>query len=422
MKIIKKIIFDIIIFIALNGMFLAFMTWSFSIDIGERGKENIGNSLNTLSTETMSPLFDDPKTYWNDLGSDMNLYNIAISKVDNPFVAAVELPWKTKQDVGEFGDRNGSDMVPYWNLVQAIYMPDYDNTGDNSYSRSWHLIVGIVRPLLIHFEVKQIRYILLFSVTGLMFALFYKISVELSWREALAFAVAISARVWWMQSMALTTFTDIFITEAAMMYVISNYKKKWFDKYLDVFFIVVGALTYAAGFFIAPLLTLGMPLVLLILLSNEKDNEIYSWIKIIRNSVIWVLSYGLTMVTKAKLSDILNIESRTEGLVKHYLGLDYSLKERIERILYCFKGATNPGNIKIFFLIIVLVCVLYMVIKNGFTTNDKFWRLAFVGCYPIMWIFIIAEHSKHYWVANITSISFFAFISMILLFINKKKQ
>ena len=74
------------------------------------------------------------------------------------------------------------------------------------------------------------------------------------------------------------------------------------------------------------------------------------------------------------------------------------------------------------FLAVIATFLIYMLCRNGRKRCDCSLQLLFVALYPIGWIFIIYEHSQHYWVANIISIFVYAIFTLFVSHIDEKKN
>lgn len=126
----KKLLLGVGILVALNVIYLLFMTFAFSIPADGKIKENIGLSLYTWQDEDITPIFDDAQSYFQDIGSDLIWANIAATRTNNPILAAIELPYKQVSFEGE-----GDVARKVQHLIQALYYPDSEETISTNYSR-----------------------------------------------------------------------------------------------------------------------------------------------------------------------------------------------------------------------------------------------------------------------------------------------
>lgn len=418
MDILKKIIKCAGIVLGLNIIFIIFLTLTYMIPVDGKIKEHVGNSLYALDGDDKFPVFHDPNGFWNDNSTDMEWINMAVTTKSNPLKGAVGLYWKTTTDeILEGGEAR------YYDLINALYYPDADNTGVMEYSRCGILTVGFLKILFLLYEITDIRYISYFIICSLVLLLFYRLFDIKQKSLIVPLAVAIGMRVWLMQSTCLTTMCDILTAIVAMLAVISMTKKGTFSKGHIYLFLITGIFAFEMGMFEAPLLTLGMPLVLSVVLNNEKDNKIQSWIRVLEDSIVWVCGYLASMLFKQFLAQIvLGNHGRTgTGVMMMWLAPELGIRARIDRIIYCLDGLFSPIKVKLPIIIIIVLVLIYYIIKYGSQKTGNNLLLAFVSLYPIVWIFIFTRHAQHYWVANILSITVFALLSILNLHVKGKE-
>lgn len=402
----------IAVILILNAAFMLFMTLTYMIPVDGRIKTNIGDSLYALENEDPFPIFHDPAGYWIDLVTDMIWMNIAAVRQDDPFRGAVELQWKqTKEEIPEGG------TAGYYHLIQALYYPDADSTGHADYSRCVALFVGVLKLLFLLFDITEIRYILYFGIFILDILLLIKVDRMLGWRGLVPLTAAIAIRMWELDAVCFSTVTDIFIALLMMLAVVHMTRKGTFRENHIYIFLVAGAFAYATGMFIAPLLTLGMPLVLSIMLNDESDRDLRAWLRVLADSLIWVAGYIVSLLIKQAIARaVLGRQSGTESML-YWFAPEMGIRERLDRIVYCLGGLFSPSGVKIPFMVVLVIILLILMKRNGFVKMKNGLLLVFAGLYPFVWIFFLARHSQHYWAANILSISVFAFLSVLTLHI-----
>ena len=292
-EILQKIGIGIAILILINALYFLFMAVSFMVP-AEKVRPNIELSLYTWSEEEQYPFFDSARSVWLDFGSDMIWANIALTDVDNPMKAAIELPYA----IG--GEEN--DQVSFNNLVRGLYYAKSDDAVTTVYPRYWMLMVGILRILFSVMQITDIRYIFYFLAFLLLWAVASEVEKRWGWRVNFPLFMAVVLRTLVLHSISVSTSADVFIALGAMLVILKNGEKDVYKKYQGIFFLMVGSFAFALGPFVAPVLTLGLPLVTNILLQKEDDKEWLSWWRVVTNSAAWVCGYGGSMVIKAILS------------------------------------------------------------------------------------------------------------------------
>lgn len=407
-KVITNVLICFVTLIIVNILFFVFMMLTYKIPTQGRIKENVGNSLYTLQNEQVSPFFNNPKEYWNDFGSDMIWINMATVQTDDPVRTTIILPRKRAVNFPEEGERT------YYDLIQALYYPENDElTSTASYSRYWMLTVGLLRILFLFWKITDIRAFLLYINIFLVLWLLYMVTKELNWRGFISLSVAMALRLWILHSLCLSTMADILLTTSLMLFVIYHYKRNWFKEYGFLCYLIQGSLSFAVGPLVAPLLTLGMPLILQVLLTKSHDKDLKSWWAIIRNSICWIMGYAGTLFVKAALAKIVSGSESSSEQVTYYLGFGQGVGTRFYRIWYCIEGVLEPKQVKLPLICILLIILLGYMLKKGICKFQSCFQVLFITLYPVVWSFVIVEHSIHYFVANIFSIFVFGVLALI---------
>ncbi|MBQ9438948.1 MAG: hypothetical protein IJU50_11540, partial [Lachnospiraceae bacterium] len=213
-------------------------------------------------------------------------------------------------------------------------------------------------------------------------------------------------------SICISTMPDILLTLSFMIFLFLASDKEKYEPYA---YLVAGALSFAVGPLVAPLLTVGMPLMLGILLRTRKDKDWRSWVHILFCTSNWVIGYVGSILIKQILAYCLirtSSGSGTEQMVM-YFAPEKGLAERLDMLRYCFMGLIDPWNVKIPFLFLILILCLVLIKKRGFSLYTGFFQLLFLSFYPIGWIMIVTEHSKHFFVANILSIFIYGILNAL---------
>ena len=401
------------VLIIANCLYFLFMSMCFMIP-AEKVRSNIEMSLYTWDGEDMFPFFDNARAMWLDFGSDMIWANIALTDVENPFKAAIELPYATG------GEANSK--VSFNDLVQGLYYTESEDFVTTTYPRYWMLMVGIIRVLFCFCEISEMRYAFYFLAAILLWSVFRELEKRWGWRGSFPFFMAVVLRVLLLHSISISTSADVFIALGAMLFVLKNAEKDFYKKYQGIFFLVLGSFAFALGPFVAPVLTLGLPLVTNIMLQQERDRDFMSWWRVFTNSTAWVCGYGGSMVIKAILSKMVMGNQSTSSSIAHYLGIGQGIGARFGRIVYCFENLLTPLKIKVPIVLLVLSVLIIMLLTRKRQKVEFKWLLLFAAMYPLLWAFVIVEHTIHYFASNMYSVFVFAILSIITFAIGEKKE
>lgn len=409
-NILKKAAIGVSVLIVANLLYFMFMSICFMVP-AQKVKPNIEMSLYTWQDETTFPFFDNGRAIWLDFGSDMIWANIALSDVDNPFKAAIELPYA----IG--GEEN--DDKNFNNLIRGLYYTESEDFAITTYPRYWMLMVGVIRVLFCFCEIAEMRYAFYFLAAVLIWAVFRELEKRCGWRGTFPFFMAVVLRMLLTHSISISTSADVFIAMAAMLFVLKNGEKEFYQRYQGVFFLFVGSFVFALGPFVAPVLTLGMPLVTHILVQKERDNTVCAWWRVFTNSAAWVCGYGGSIAIKAILTKLVAGSQSTSGSISHYLGLGQGFGARIGRILYCFENLMTPLKVKIPIVVLILGILVIMWCRSSKRKVACKWLLLFVSLYPLLWSFVVVEHTIHYFATNMYAVLVYAVLSIITLSIGE---
>ena len=194
-------------------------------------------------------------------------------------------------------------------------------------------------------------------------------------------------------------FSPIYYITLVSIILLLKYKN-WFmkqDRYLYLF-LLIGILTSYLDLLTFPVLTLGMPLLFYLLLYNKNIKN--KFLNIIKISLMWFLGYFGMWILKWVIGSILcgeNFFYTAINAAKYRVGTNHvRVKAIIENVLVYRK--------KSFALIFLGIFIYYTVIfiKNKIRiTKLKVLEILpymLVMVFPLVWYFIISEHSlTHFW-------------------------
>ncbi|WP_251213209.1 hypothetical protein [Adlercreutzia murintestinalis] len=217
----------------------------------------------------------------------------------NPLIASLESAWLYNDDNAQVD-----------NLRQSL-----SGASTAHYTRYWHGYLVLVKPLLIIFNVQEIR--LVFQIVFIVLVGLASVSISrICDRRGMALAIALCLSLGLVGSADAAATLPIFFSFAiALISVIwvsvrplngiscrkgSGFKgfANLFDSHLCVFFFIIGAITVFFDFLDNPLITLGMPLVVLVLRSYSQESFRGSLMICFACCIAWLLGYGLLWASK----------------------------------------------------------------------------------------------------------------------------
>lgn len=268
-----------------------------------------------------------------------------------------------------------------------------------SYPRYWHGYLVILKPLLLIFTYTQIRYLNAFLQVVLLTMLLYMMGKKLGKEYAMAMGIA-------------TLFMFPFIIPLCMQYstmvyivLISSNILLWKIEYwrcnqrYAYFFLLEGISTCYFDFLTYPIVSLGIPLILLI---SDYTQEQRNNVKCVLDSCfMWGIGYGGIWSLK--------------WILATWLGSTDVIKDALEQAFYRISGNTDTqasgvnaieailANFSCFtniiFIILILITFILMacqVKKNGITVLNlikKQWTCLTIAALPFIWYGVLKNHS-----------------------------
>lgn len=280
-----------------------------------------------------------------------------------------------------------------------VQLEDGNSAVLTSYPRYWHGYLIFLKPLLLIFSYTQIRYINILLQTIFLILLLNMSCKKMGKKYAVAIGIAI-------------LFTFPFIIPLCMQYstmaytaLIGSNLLLWKMDYWKsneryaYFFLMIGIATCYFDFLTYPIISLGIPLLLLISAQQLKQKEMVKCA--LNGCIMWGIGYGGVWILK--------------WLLATWLGNSNVLHDAIEQALYRMSGTTDTQSINItstkaifanfssitniVFLILILTTIIimgYQMKKNGVTILKLLkeqWVCLGIALFPFMWYSVLKNHS-----------------------------
>lgn len=294
-----------------------------------------------------------------------------------------------------------------------------------NYPRYWHGYEIYMRPLLVAFNLYQIRYLFMITYISLFVFTAILISRHIDVPSAVAFLFAIAMTyvvVVTTSLQFLPMFLICFSTIILELLFPSLVEK---DSFL--FYMVVGMVTSFVDLLTAPIITLGLPLIVFILKFDAKVGIKKFAKTIMTNSLFWGIGYACTWSGKWLIGSMILrenvLQSAADAISFRTMGNDdYAgglLTDRFEAIRVNFVTMFSPEG-KRAALFLFLLLAVFIVFAAMHLTKDKnrimqAIGILFVGFYPYMWYFVLSNHSiiHHFFTFRAQAITAFAILACI---------
>ncbi len=269
-----------------------------------------------------------------------------------------------------------------------------------NYARYWHGYFILYRPLLIFFNVAQIRWLFFCIFISLFIYFLYLLYKRFSLIIAIIYGSSLTFTGY---------FTAAFSLESNLVFLVSMVSAIILLKRIDkiknfsLFLFVVACTTNFMDYLTVPLVSLGMlcSLYLLKLLEDGKD-WIYCLRFVVLNSLIWLLGYACTWSCKWVLYDLTihDGHSMIQIGVKQFLYRTSRINRRFLYLPVQIMTITLEmiGKASLFALItagVVMYVQKFRITIQGF--NKKALPFLFLALLPIVWFLALTNHTLlHY--------------------------
>lgn len=415
-EVLKKILRFVILYFSITAIFVLLMFGSYLLP-NYRIRGHIEESIEQLRKEGNGyiPFFNQGGATL-DTHTDALMLNIAFNKGmyenESDFARAVE---------NSFYDEGS--------MVEALNKNVYSGVYNNfEYSRYWHGVQVLLRPLLLFFNYTEIRYILMVIILILLGITFSMIGKQLGNRYVVALAITFSF-MYTIIIPASLQYSCIFIVMlAATILVLLLYKNKN-EKYIPYLFFIVGTLSTYFDLLTYPLVTLGIPLVLALLFENKKDTKLLKlFIKAIELGILWALGYGLLFATKWVVASLIlhrnEIAVAIDALFFRVNGNEQYPVTRMTVLKNNFNCFFVPIAKYIMIATSILWAGLFIFFRKKINECKVILPILCIAIVPYLWYIILAGHSSiHFWFTyRIQAVTAFAILSAMCITIKERKM
>ncbi len=416
-KIIKPALKYIVVYIILIVLFVVSLTIS-SLFPSEWIKENVAKSANILESESnykQVNVFYKGVAIPFDNYTDALMLNTAYS-IDNarPLYSAFTarknyIPGETntviEETAGELQVPSGYDkkdsVAELKDTVNGRVLESFE------YGRYWHGYLTIIRPLLIIFNIHTIRVIFIILFVVLAAILLYMIYKKINLITAVIFLIGLTYVEYFYIGFSLQGAFVFFIMMISAIIILKRYDK---IKSFPFVFFMIGMFANFFDLLTAPILTLGIPMIIYFLLKNrEQELSIKEYIlKIASLSIAWGIGYALAWLAKWALLDIIYHKDIFDEVFNQisYRSVgegDISFLEVLKLNYRYVIGGVIISLIAIYIYTMVKGLSNY---KLKIEPSKKIIPLLVIALIPFVWYFVLQNHSYYH--------SYFTYRNLVL--------
>lgn len=269
------------------------------------------------------------------------------------------------------------------------------------YSRYWHGYLAILKPLLLFFNVSEIRMlnmVLQFLLTCLLLYLVRKKIGEQYQIPILAMLMVLNPLV---LPLSLQFSGVFYVGLLGAIGILLLKRTEDIEKYI-LWFWLLGMLTSYVDLLTYPVFTYGLPLIILLLYNRQHDWK-KSVVQIIEMGIFWGAGYSVMWVGKWILAWILGSGNIFKEVMEKIMFRTSMTGEEMEGLNVLSVLGKNISVITklpyiLLFLLALIICVM-ICRKYSYKRNLSSWiPYLIVMVIPMIWLVIKSNHSwVHYW-------------------------
>ena len=303
------------------------------------------------------------------------------------------------------GELKSSSKYKYHNEVGELNdLVNGENAESFEYARYWHGYLTFLRPLLLVFNITQLRIILTILLIMLSITLAITLYKKTNIIVSMIFLLSLWSVEYFYLGFSLQGIFVFLIAVISSILLITRFKK---IKHMGLLFFITGMLTNFFDFLTVPLVTLAMPLTIYFVLSQRENDNILlkqQIIDIIKYTILWGIGYGLTWFTKWFLVDFIFDRNMIKTSIQQVLYRSVGVKKfNVTDVLY-----ENLDYIKTPFIVsimIVFICMMSRITLNhaNVVEDVKLEKMLvriipylIISCMPFVWYIVLQNHSLYH--------------------------
>lgn len=277
------------------------------------------------------------------------------------------------------------------------------------YARYWHGYAALLRPLMTVLSIINIRYLNMMLMFGLFLFCFAYCREKLGTWMAFAFGAGL-LMTFILIALFCQQYCPVYLITLAVCFVLLRFWKG-ISKHLPELFLITGSLVCFFDFLTFPVLALGYPLLLCLMLGRKDGKPTKTlWLELFWFSAVWMAGYALTWFGKAVIGSLLteqNVIGDVLSQVAFRTAGDYGTDSGPKKVTIAIAVGKNletffMGSNAVFFLVLLAVYGLRLL-RRKLTAAGLMSALpvAAVALYPFVWYCVLQNHVRmHFWMTN----------------------
>ena len=348
-------------------------------------------------------------------------------------VLAIEEEWESLGNVfGFHGEPGMLDNTTDRTMMQQTMARDVDGSAlrtalyADGYTRYWHGYLTILRPLLVLFQIHQIRYLNVFVILGMFFAVMTLMRRRLGMAEAVGFLISMICAGIITVPLSMQFMASFVVMMAACIIVLLGYPFASRDGFI-LFFLMTGMIINFLDFLTVPLITLGVPLLVYMALDirHGKGTLACGIVRGAQAALSWGAGYALSWMGKWVIAAAV-LDMDVMGQVAFSAGRwtqaeQGKMNGRMDAVIVNFKDfftfhGMRAMIVPLGFALVLAVCAL--LFRAGLKGKGTAACMLIACAAPYVWYFVMCHHSyEHNWFTYRAQVMtlFGAYLAMISL-------
>lgn len=287
------------------------------------------------------------------------------------------------------------------------------------YGKYWHGYLVFLRPLLTVMDYGKIRILNGIVLSILLMVVLFLLTRRLSFGIALCFIVSLfmvhSAVVPW----SLQYSTCYHITLVSMIAFLGFDWLSATRQRLVICFFIIGAITSFLDFFTTPVMTLGLPLTVLVLM----DRKLCHLRLLFALCVAWLMGYSLMWASKWLMAYLLAgynaLEEATQSIMLQSVGQEenpiwYYWRELFDTFMTRWSIFTPQGLTR--WGLVALLAIPALLAPKRRPMLKRYSVLLFIAMLSLLWYIVVARHSYTHFIISSRSLLVFWFSGLSFLY------
>lgn len=354
---------------------------------------NVVSSMKVMEDEGLYRKIMNFKLFQLDNFTDTYMMNLVVSADSRHPVEAAMMNYNYKSS-------NFLDLA--YNTEKVAQGQSFSGGVKNSYARYWHGYQVVLKPLLVIIDYSVIRVVNYIAMTVLLCGVAVLMWKRIGRKACVLFLVSLLLINFPIVPLSLQFSTCFYISFIAMLLVMMGRNILKDGSNLFTLFFCIGGVTAFMDFLTTPQLTLGLPLICYMLMSEREGK----WKQVIYVSCVWTLGYGLLWASKWGIghlltgNDILTAAKEAAELRASdiYKGMHMTVPGIVGFIWNAIKAKHLVGVLVAALLFVFVMTVVYVKAVDGKKKAKDYAYLLIIMLMVPVWFFVLRNHSiQHGW-------------------------